>query len=324
MFSFKTLLKPSLCCAVILWVSCSNFINDYADKENDPCPGKSWSSETYVDLNGPNETGSVGIVADCYYMYVGGRYDTTPYIYKISIATHEINYAVIPKNVFSSIIVGNYIWAVGGGTSIQKINRNTLSVEWSNSTMDDPRSTAFDGTYIWCADRGITQNLHRIHPTNYTIDSYSGIVQSGARHMVFDGRYLWLTCSLSSSVLRIDPNDRTYSTISVSNAWGICYTGEYIIVAGAGGVISKIDPQTAAEVDSVTIPGCSWLCHCSFDGTYVWCPDNSYNNIRIIDPADLSLVNTMITQNMPIFSYSDGKYQWVTAESSIHIDKLMQ
>lgn len=298
--------------------------------QNSLCQSFTRSSSAYIDLNGTGEAGSVSYERECGTVYIGG-FGASPntYIYRINLSTDEIYSRVLPRRAYRMVIAGDYIWTAGptgsvGACYLQKVDKNTLESVWENNTaFDDVRALVFDGTYIWAADRGTGQRLHRINPATNEITSYTGIVQAGARHMCFDGTYLWISCSDSNSVVRVNPLDRTYTVVgSLTGAWGICYDGSDIIVAGATGNIYRINPGTAAVTLSNTISGCSWLCHADYDGTYVWAVDNTNNNVRIINPADLTLVDTKATQTKPGKSHYDGMYHWVLHENSLRLLKL--
>jgi hypothetical protein len=316
--------------------SCSDMIQDSRSNvfpllsSSTQCPVPTSAMNTYLDLTGPSEIGAVSVSMDCEYLYICGSYNVQPYIYKISIATNEITYANIPNRSHSSVIVGNYIWTVEGygqpkgSCSLQKINIISLDTAWVDETvLDDARSITYDGRYLWCADRGSSQMLHRVDPQTHAITSYSGIVQSGARHMLFDGNWLWLSCSDSSSVVRINPLNLTYTVLNgIINAWGICYDGKSIIVAGSNGNIYQINPSTTTITDSTTITA-SWLCHCSFNGRHVWITEYSGLKVMIIDPSSLDLldVRTDITDN-PFMSISDGTFQWILRSGNPRILKM--
>lgn len=269
--------------------------------------------------------------ADCYHVYVGNASSsTTPYFYRISIANHEVTYKALPKRVFNSVVVGDYIWATGGlpsptYTLIQQIDKKTLEVVWSDeTTVIDGRAIAYDGKYVWLADRSTSGKLHRINPATRKIVSYPGIVLEGARHFAFDGTYLWLSCNIANAVLRINPDDpdAAVTVSSINDAWGICFDGENIIVAGISGNIFKINPETATIIHSVTLADCSFLCHCSFDGTNVWIADNMENDIKIIDHETLDLIDTKQTLTKPLGTLYDGKYHWIPVEQNIKIEKM--
>lgn len=303
-----------------------NFNAEIEGFHNGPCPDKAYSTTLTADLNGTSEVGATSVVFDCYYAYVGG-FGPTPYMYKINLATHETTYAAISYTAYDSVLVGDYIWTVGATSpGIQKINKHTLNVEWSNiSEPNDARSITFDGTYLWSADRGIARRLHRINPSDNTITSYTGIIGDSARRMCFDGKYIWVTCSGANSVLRIDPADRSVTTIgSITAAWGICYTGKYIIVAGATGYVAQIDPASATVTNSTTLLNCLWLCHCGYDGRYAWITDIDRNEMKIINPETLALVNTQATQSRPFNCTYDGKYMWIIMSAYAKIMKLTQ
>jgi hypothetical protein len=318
----KTLILLLICSASFL--RCSNWtgFKNEANNTASEC-ALSFSGEMYKDLTGVGELGAKSISSDCAYMYIGGN-GPTPYIYKINISTNVMTPAIVAYTSFKSTIVGNYLWTVGGN-AVQKIDKKTLVVEWSNSgTIDDGRSIAFDGTYVWCADRGPSRRLHRIHSTTHVIDSFNGIVNDAARQMCFDGTYLWLTCDTAGVVKRINPADQTFTNISIlNNPWGICYDGTNIIVACMAGAVSKINPVTAAVTATGNIAGCTWICHLSYDGRYVWCSDNATHNVKIIDPVSLTLITTLTATSQPFLSCPDGRNQWVAGDNDIRVLKLV-
>jgi DNA-binding beta-propeller fold protein YncE len=305
-----------------------------------------FSDETSATL--PASTGSTAIDTDGQYMYIGGM--GAPYqIYKISIADHSTTYAQIDDFIFRLRVAGDYIWGVGLNV-VQKINKHTLAVEWSNTgTIAEGRSMAFDGTHIWCADMGgAPSRLHKINPETNSITSYPDILPSFVRRMCFDGTYLWATCSGIDTVVRINPVDLSHTEISgLTGAWGVCYAGSYIsgnteawgipsdhtgfiIVAGAvqfttTGYIYKIDPATATVLDSntITLAGNVWLCDAAYDGRYIWCADNDRNVIRIIDPENLAFIDERATPGMrPHMAVFDGKYIWVVSQGSSQVAKF--
>lgn len=295
----------------------------------DLCPGKTYSNATFADLNGPAETGPAYATADCDYIYVGNLATAPqPYVYRISIADNSVHYQSIPKRIFNLVVAGDYLWTTEGSaapfSTIQQIDKKTLTVVWSNATVvQDGRAIAFDGTFVWIADRGANQKLHRINPQTREMQSYDGIVLGAARHFAFDGTYLWLTCSDANAVIRINPSDRSFTVVSgITRAWGVCFDGRSIIVAGETGFIAKVNPTTATIASSTTIPGSSWLCHCSFDGQYVWIADNIVNDVKIIDRDTLAVVGTKSAYARPLGAIFDGKYQWISTETSVRLMKL--
>ncbi|MBN2159954.1 MAG: hypothetical protein JW807_11210 [Spirochaetes bacterium] len=332
----KKILQPVIILfSLFMLISCydTDQDSDYAKwiwLLNNNCSGKINTTLTYVDLNGPSEIGASYASRDSCNIYVGSAYPSSaPYIYSISIATNDVTYNSIPRRISNSVIVGKYIWgtegpATSGFSSIQKINKYTLEVVWSEDTIvNDGRAIAYDGQYVWIADRGAAQKLHRVNPTTHSIESYTGIVLAGARHMTFFGNYLWLTCNGSNAVVRIDPSDRTFTVVSsIPGAWGICYDDTHIIVAGSAGYICKIDPATAAIAQDTTLADCSWLCHCSFDGQYVWITDNTRDEVKIIDHDSLALVETKSALEQPLGCVYDGIHQWVTSQLNIRIEKM--
>lgn len=296
------------------------------------CPPFIHSSSEYIDLNEPSEEGSASYARECATVYIGGFSETPSYIYKINITTDEIISKEIPRKAYRMVLANDYIWTSGpdisfDGCYLQKIDKNTLESVWEdNQAFDNVRALIFDGTYIWGADRGENKKLHRINPVTNEIDSYTGIVQPGARHMCFDGTYIWISCNVNSTVVRVNPLDPIHDHNVIKNingAWGICYDGSSIIVAGAGGDIYKIDPATTTVTMHNSISGCNWLCDANYDGTYVWIVDNNKNNVRIIDPVDLTLVDTKETLTMPGKSHYDGMHHWILHENKIRILKLM-
>ncbi|MFH0975659.1 MAG: hypothetical protein V1874_07730 [Spirochaetota bacterium] len=312
---------------------CSNNTNDSEIQQTPKCQPYFYSSETYINLNGPSETGSVSFAQECEYLYIGGFANPpNAYLYKINISTHELIYKAIPQKAYRMVLVGDYLWTAGGSTGaagigsfyLQKINKNSLESEWEDhSTFDDVRALAYDGKYIWAADRGTTKRLHRINPETNEIYSYEGIILDGARHMCFDGTYLWVTCSSSGSIVRIKPEDRSFTVINgLSNVWAICFDGINIIAACMTGNIYKIDTATAAVIQSSTLTDCLWLCHADYDGKYIWITDNSNANVKIVNPLDLSLIDTIDTLAMPHKSHYDGKYQWILHEDNVRLFKL--
>ncbi|MBN2353661.1 MAG: hypothetical protein JXD23_13900 [Spirochaetales bacterium] len=302
------------------------FLSDCSDMLNDLLhpggSGRIYSSETSCILDGTGETGAFCVDTDGDYMYMGGA-GPGKYLYRVSIADNSLIGTPLPALVFRLIVVGDYIWTCSR-TVFQKVNRHTMAVEWSDAaTAVDSRSFAFDGTYVWAADRG-TNLLYRINPATNELTSYAGIVQNGSRYMRFINGYLWVTCSDSNSVVKINPVDRTFTVIpGITGAWGVCYDGADVFAAGMAGWLYKIDPSGATVVDSSLISGCAWLCDAVFDGTRVWCADNGLDDVKIIDPATLAVLDTRSTPAMPHMACFDGKYVWVANESSTTVVKLL-
>jgi streptogramin lyase len=284
-----------------------------------------YSSVDYVDLDGPSETGAVALASDCHHIYASGRLVAPQYLYRIDKTTNATDYKAVDHMIFQMRLVGDYLWTVGGD-AIQKIDKNTLLVVWSDedaAAYDDLRALGYDGTYLWAADRGASQMLHRIDPATNAVVSYPGIVAAGARHFAFDGAYLWLTCSDAGSVTRIDPGDRSFDTIAVPGSpWGICWDGTAVIVAGASGRMSRIDPVAITETDTNTIAGASWLCHCAFDGDHVWIADNVTEDVKLVDPDTLDLADTRTTSGRAIVSHYDGRHVWVVSETSVRLNRF--
>jgi hypothetical protein len=109
------------------------------------------------------------------------------------------------------------------------------------------------------------------------------------RGIVYDGSRLWVTSSTADTVTAISLNPATSQSFTgFTDPVGLVYDGSHIWVAESSGKIKKLDINTGAVLQTITLPNSpGGANHPCFDGTNIWVPaggDKIYV-VRVKDTA---------------------------------------
>ncbi|MBD3178366.1 MAG: transglutaminase, partial [Candidatus Latescibacteria bacterium] len=171
---------------------------------------------------------------------------------------------------------------------------------------------AFDGEYVWAADRK-SDRIYRIdHQSGTVAGSFEGpgYFMTG---LAFDGEYLWVsdidftdtsTESYTGKIYRVDP--ASGMTVGVINPpspdpAGLAFDGEYLWVSDSGEKnITCISPEDGTTIISFRSPardprGLAW------DGKYLWVADRSEDELYRVDPESGRVIMIL---------HSPGPYPW--------------
>jgi len=170
---------------------------------------------------------------------------------------------------------GTYLWlsfySTSTTTRIAKIDGTLAPGSWIVDSIDDPDiqstvvSPIFNRTDIWASIGFSWDNpgtLVKINTTTCSVTStYSDgpTIKNAITGLIFDGEYLWFSCSTSSSL---------------NDAW-----------------ISKFDINTGTVINSVNIYSGYTL---EYDGTYMYVNGFLTNTITVINAETFSIVNTIL------------------------------
>jgi YVTN family beta-propeller protein len=187
--------------------------------------------------------GGEGIAFDGTHMWACGNGTT---VKKCNIATYAIDATITPSGtpaLHDFTFDGLYIWAsdYGGssGTVLYKFDIATNLEVTTVSVGTGPDRLVFDGTHIWCSNRG-TDNIVKVDPVaNAVVATVALTGGDNPIYFTFDGRFIWCALEGSHKVVRINPLDNTLlQTLTVPGTpspRGLCFDGTYIWVANASG-----------------------------------------------------------------------------------------
>ena len=160
---------------------------------------------------------------------------------------------------------------------------------------------AFDGNYLWSADRR-TDQFYKFDPADgKLLDSISAPAYS-ITGITYDGKWLWAVDAEAGQIFAIDPTTRLVErTLSgpVAQPGGLAWDGKYLWVADAGeGKLHQIDPNDGTTIITIAAPT-KTPGPLAFDGRYLWVADRNRDEIYMVT-TDRGTV--LITFNAP------GKY----------------
>jgi sugar lactone lactonase YvrE len=188
-----------------------------------------------------------------------------------------------------------------------------------------PQGMAYDGAYLWVADR-LSDRMYRVNPGDGTIvDSIEtpGYVPRG---LAWDGRRLWCVDAAAQLIFAVNPASRIVEkTIwcPVSNPNGLAWQDGQMWVAAEGeGKLHRISPDDGTTI--VTIPAPTdhpW--GLAFDGTYLWVSDRHKDRIYQVWPKTGDVINCLPTPGKHTVGLAwDGTYLWNADYQSDRIYKL--
>ena len=184
---------------------------------------------------------------------------------------------------------------------------------------DGPRGVAFDGTYIWVANRD-DGTVSKINPVTGTVIGTPIAVGSQPLGVAFDGTNIWVTNNGSNNVSKIDPatNTVTATVTGLSFPAGVAFDGTNIWVTN-GDSMSKIDPVTGTVVGAPIAVGAA-PDGVAFDGTNIWVTNSVSNNVSKINPD--GTVTNLSVGSMPRGVAFDGTNIWVANAGTGSMSKI--
>jgi len=158
-----------------------------------------------------------------------------------------------------------------------------------------PTGAAWDGRYLWVADRS-TDNIYRIDLENGSAtDSIAspGYFPSG---LAWDGELLWSTDPADRMVYATDVRTgRTVRSLEspTPSPMGIAWDGTFLWISdNSSDQISKIDPGDGTTIVSFPAPATDPR-GITFGGGYLWCADRLRDEIYMIHPESGDVVITL-------------------------------
>ncbi|MBD3402016.1 transglutaminase [candidate division GN15 bacterium] len=156
-----------------------------------------------------------------------------------------------------------------------------------------PQGLAFDGQYLWNADRH-SDMLYKVDPTDGDVlDSLPtpGYVPRG---LAWDGTRVWSVDAEEQLIYATNPSTGIVETTiycPVSRPTGLAWNGRYLWLAEDRGetlhLISSEDGTTIKSIPSPTRN--AW--GLTFDGTYLWVSDRYTDKIYMVWPENGDVVN---------------------------------
>ena len=150
-----------------------------------------------------------------------------------------------------------------------------------------PTGLAFDGKWLWVADRR-TASIRQVDPKDGTQKSSTPAPGWQPEGLASDGKALWVADGAERKLYRIDPAKRWVLQVLDApsrSPRGLAYDGKRLWVADdRRGEIIAVDPRDGAEVASVKVP-VKDVRGIAFDGQYLWVADRILDRIFLVDPT---------------------------------------
>ncbi len=164
-----------------------------------------------------------------------------------------------------------------------------------------PTGIAFDGEYLWVADRK-TNLLYQIDRKDGKVIKMIQAPAFAPYGLVWDGKYLWISDIGEGKIYKMDiKNNLVLKTIDAPgpSAVGLAWDGKYLIVAdNKEDMIHKISPNDGTAISSFEAPDKDST-GIVYDGKYLWISDRIKDSIYMLDYA---------TGNVIFYFPSHGKY----------------
>ena len=166
--------------------------------------------------------------------------------------------------------VGAYIWASDYESGyVNKINKDSGSIEASIIVGSAPMGMAFDGTNIWVCNYGSSSCSVISQSSNTVIETIK--VGSGPTCVLFDGTNIWISSSLSGNVYISDPTSlQLVTTLTVGkNPYRMTTMGGYVYVLDVSdSSVYKLNTETILEqLTQQSFVKCNDIVN---DGTYLY------------------------------------------------------
>ena len=205
------------------------------------------------------------------------------------------------------------------------------------SVGDEPSAIAFDGEYLWVANRGDEEEsdddaLTKINPsTGYTAGSVK--VGTNPVAIVFDGKSLWVANQDSDNITKFDINKTNKKTLSANGERPVAlsFDGKYVwvLVEGSDSVVRyNVSTEKAVDEDGNSSNGITGISvgdrptAIAFDGTMMWVLHSGNNNITRINSSTATVVDTLSKGDGQSDIVFDGQNMWVTDEGDDSVIKI--
>lgn len=176
-----------------------------------------------------------------------------------------------------------------------------------------PQGLAFDGKFLWNADRK-SDLIYKVDPENGAILDSLPAPGYVIRGLTWDGTLLWCVDGADEQIYAINPETRIVEKIiycPVSRPGDLAYDGEALWIADDGANklhrLSTEDGTITATIEAPTkYPG-----GLTFDGRYLWVADRISDEIYMVDPKSGNVINTLEAPGPHAWGLAwDGKYLW--------------
>ncbi len=175
-----------------------------------------------------------------------------------------------------------------------------------------PTGLAFDGTYLWVADRK-TDTLYAIDPVTGEINKVIPSPGYWPMGLAFDGKYLWNVDLDDRLVYKIEPNSGTIEDVIYCPCvypQGLTYDGTYLWVSDSKtDMIYKLDTRDGTVLTSFVAPA-SASTGLTFDGKYLWVSDHGRDEIYMVTKDGEVLLIIASPFHYPYGMAFDGEHLW--------------
>ena len=149
-----------------------------------------------------------------------------------------------------------------------------------------PTGLAFDGQYLWNADRQ-TDSLYQIDPTSGEIIKTLNAPGYQIADLAYDGQMLWCLDIEEGLIYRLDPqtgiNEKTIYA-PCDRPRGMAFDGQYLWLSDIrGDELLQISTEDGTTINSFKAPAGN-IEGLAFDGTYLWAADRSADKIYLVEP----------------------------------------
>jgi hypothetical protein len=198
---------------------------------------------------------------------------------------------------------------------------------WDSSVVGNtPEGIAFDGSYLWTANRGPPGSVSIVRPENLVVVSTVTTGFNAPYGILYDGANIWVTDTGAGTLLRLDSNANILQTVTVgsepafpvfdgANIWVPNYGDNSITVvqASTGNVVATISADANNQLNGPN--------GASFDGERILVANYAGNSVTLFRAADLGFIANMSTGDAtnPISACSDGINFWVSLQSTTNL-----
>lgn len=149
-----------------------------------------------------------------------------------------------------------------------------------------PTGLAWDGNYLWVADRK-TDSLYKIDPKNGNIEKSIPSPGFWPMGLAWDGRFLWSVDLEEEAIYRIDPeSEQVIFAIPTPcpSPRGLAWDRNSLWVCDdREDMIYNVSPEDGTIISSFLSPS-SYPTGLSYDGKYLWVADRIRNEIYMVTP----------------------------------------
>jgi DNA-binding beta-propeller fold protein YncE len=196
----------------------------------------------------------------------------------------------------------------------------------SNFVGNNPVGIAFDGSYLWTANRGPPGSVSIAQPDTLAPVSTVTAGFSAPYGILYDGANIWVTDTAAGTLLKLDSSGTILQTVTVgsqpafpvfdgANIWVPNYGDSSITVvqASTGNVVATINADMNNQLSGPN--------GASFDGERILVANYAGNSVSLFRAADLSFIANMSTGDAtnPISACSDGINFWVPLHGTINL-----